>query len=191
MEGRFLLRERPGNEILDSLGKGISLTIRALSRRIAASVKGQAGSRTANPVSVMNPSYGQGMTLAALCAKALERSLRKRQDLSGLDREVHRRQAKAIAPGWTTTTSSDAQWAADSPEELGPLQKFLHRVSEEVFRLAARDPEVTRTLLEVKNLTRPPRTLLRPGILFPALRNTLASLRRSSAWGGIHSSKKS
>ena len=131
---------------------------------------------TGDAACVMNPSYGQGMTLAAFSAKALEKSLRKRQDLSGLDREFHRRQAKAVAPSWTTTTSSDAQWAAGSLEKLGPFQRFLHRVSEEVFRMAVEDPKVARTLLEVKNLITPPRSLLRPGILFPALYRTLAGL---------------
>lgn len=136
---------------------------------------------TGDAACVMNPSYGQGMTLAALSAKALGKSLRRRQDLSGLNKEFHRRQAKAVAPSWTTTTSSDAQWAAGSLEELGPIQRFLHRVSEEVFRMAVEDPKVARTLLEVKNLISPPRALLRPGILFPALYRTFTGLRRSES----------
>ena len=128
---------------------------------------------------VMNPSYGQGMTLAALCAKALEKSLQNRRDLSNLAGEFHRRQAKTVAPSWATTVGSDAQWAAGSPEELGPFQKALHLISEEVFRLAVREPEVTQTLLEVKNLTKPPRSLLRPGILLPAIQQALVNLRRA------------
>ncbi|MGI9050931.1 MAG: NAD(P)/FAD-dependent oxidoreductase [Rubrobacteraceae bacterium] len=133
---------------------------------------------TGDAACVMNPSYGQGMTLAALCAKALEGSLRGGwRDLADLSKEFHRRQAKAVAPSWTTTAGSDAQWAAGSPEELGPLRRFLHRISEEVFRMAVREPEVARTLLEVKNLVKPPRALLHPGILLPALRRTLAGTR--------------
>ncbi len=134
---------------------------------------------TGDAACVMNPSYGQGMTLAALGAKALEKSLRKKRDLTGLGKDFHRRQAKAVAPSWTTTAGSDVQWAAGSPEDLGPVQRFLHRVSDEVFGMAVREPEVARSLLEVKNLTKPPRTLLRPGILFPALRGTFANLRRA------------
>lgn len=132
---------------------------------------------TGDAACVMNPSYGQGMTLAALSAKALEKSLRKKPGLVGLGKDFHRRQAKAVAPSWTTTAGSDAQWAAGSLQELGAAQRLLHRVSQEVFRMAVENPEVTRTLLEVKNLLRPPRALLRPGILFPALRRTLAKAR--------------
>ena len=127
---------------------------------------------------VMNPSYGQGMTLAALSAKALEKSLHKKRETDGLSAKFHRRQKKAVAPSWTTTAGSDAQWSAGGSDELGPVQKLLHRTSEEVFRMAVRDPEVARTLLEVKNLTKPPRSLLRPGILLPALGNTLSRLWR-------------
>ncbi len=133
---------------------------------------------TGDAACVMNPSYGQGMTLAALCAKALEGSLwGGRRDLADLSREFHRQQAKAVAPSWTTTAGSDSQWAAGSPEELGSLRRFLHLISEEVFRMAVREPRVARTLLEVKNLVKPPRSLLRPGILLPALRRTLAGTR--------------
>ncbi|MGB3635667.1 MAG: FAD-dependent monooxygenase [Rubrobacteraceae bacterium] len=125
---------------------------------------------------VMNPSYGQGMTLAALSAQALEKSLRRKRGLTGLAAEFHKRQKKAVAPSWTTSAGSDAQWSAAGLEELGSPQRLAHRISEEVFRMAVGDREVTRTLLEVKNLVKPPRALLRPGILFPALRRTLARM---------------
>ncbi|CAN5634330.1 hypothetical protein BH24ACT22_BH24ACT22_10540 [soil metagenome] len=132
---------------------------------------------------VMNPTYGQGMTLAALSAGALQTSLRRKRGLAGLGRDFHRRQTKALAPSWTTSASSDAQWSARSLEGLRPLQRLAHRVSEEVFRMAVADPKVARTLLQVKNLVKPPRALLRPGILFPALRRTLARMWRSKSPG--------
>jgi hypothetical protein len=52
---------------------------------------------------------------------------------------------------------------------------LFHRVSEEVLALAVEREDVARTLLEVKNLLEPPSTLLRPGILFPALWRTALS----------------
>ncbi|MGB3681284.1 MAG: hypothetical protein WA990_02240 [Rubrobacteraceae bacterium] len=139
----------------------------------------------ADAACTMNPSYGQGVTNAALSARALERTFSgwKRQDLDGLGQRFHKLQAKALNPSWTTTVGSDSQWAAGSPEDLGPIQGFLHRMSDEVFRMAVRDPEVTRTLLEVKNLLKQPRALLRPGILFPALRQTLFSPRHPGSLG--------
>ncbi|CAN5837737.1 hypothetical protein BH23ACT11_BH23ACT11_20750 [soil metagenome] len=145
---------------------------------------------TGDAACVMNPSYGQGMTLAALCAEALEATLRKRNSLNGLSRAFHRRQVKTIAPSWTTTASSDAQWAAASREELGYVQRFLHRTSEEVFRMAVEHPEVARSLLEVKNLIKAPHYLLRPRILFPALYRMLANVRRPESSVAVTRTKR-
>ncbi|MDQ3386623.1 MAG: FAD-dependent monooxygenase [Actinomycetota bacterium] len=125
---------------------------------------------------VMNPTYGQGMTLAALSATALETSLSKNRSLKGLARDFHRRQTKAIASSWTTTASSDSQWSANNLEELGLFQTLLHIASGEVFQMAVAKKSVTRTLLEVKNLVKPPGAMLRPGILFPAIGRVLKKL---------------
>ena len=136
----------------------------------------------ADAACTMNPSYGQGVTNAALSARALEKILAKwnRHDLSGLGKRFHKHQARSLAPSWTTTVSSDSQWAAGDLDELGPVNRRLHDLSREVMRLATEQPPVTRTLLEVKNLLKPPRTLLRPGILLPALGRMLARRRPGS-----------
>ena len=129
----------------------------------------------------LNPSYGSGMTAAALSAEALEGCLHEqllrfsRHDLAGLGRRFHKRQAAAVAPCWKVTTSTDRQWSAASVEELGLSGRLFHRVSEEVLALAVEREDVARTLLEVKNFLEPPSTLLRPGILFPALWRTVLS----------------
>jgi 2-polyprenyl-6-methoxyphenol hydroxylase-like FAD-dependent oxidoreductase len=123
----------------------------------------------------LNPSYGSGMTAAALSAEALERCLHEqclrfsKHGLAGLGRRFHKRQAAAVAPCWKVTTSTDQQWSASSVDELGLIGRLIYRVSEEILALAVEREDVARTLLEVKNLLEPPSTLLRPGILFPAL----------------------
>ena len=116
---------------------------------------------------VLNPSYGQGMTAAAFSAMALRDCLGGgRTNPSG---RFQRRQRKAVAPCWTATTNSDAQWAAGGLEDLGLARRILYRISEEVMELAVARQDVARTLLGVKNLVEPPTALLRPGILIPAL----------------------
>ena len=126
---------------------------------------------------VLNPSYGSGMTAAALSAEALDACLqrpphRASDDLAGLrglGRRFHKAQVRAVAPCWTLTANSDRQWASANPDALGPARKVLHRVSEEVMGLAVEREDVARALLETKNLLKPPSALLRPGILLPAL----------------------
>ena len=125
---------------------------------------------------VLNPSYGQGMTAAALSALALRDCLNKGRTAT-LSRRFQRRQRKAVAPCWTATTNSDAQWAARGVKDLNPARRALYRVSEEVLNLAVEREDVARTLLGVKNVIQPPAALLRPGILFPALARTLKSRR--------------
>ncbi|QYJ16512.1 Putative epoxidase LasC [Rubrobacter xylanophilus DSM 9941] len=121
----------------------------------------------------LNPSYGTGMTAAALAARALGEALES-GGTRRLGRRFHRSQARAVAAAWRISASSDAQWAAASNiKELGPARRLLHRVSEEVLRLATEDERTARALLEVKNLLAPPQALLRPGILLPALRRSL------------------
>ena len=126
---------------------------------------------------VLNPSYGSGMTAAALSAEALDACLQKLPrrapddpaSLRGLGSRFHKAQKRAVAPCWTLTANSDRQWASAGPEGLGPARRVLHRVSEEVMGLAVEREDVARALFETKNLLKPPSALLRPGILLPAL----------------------
>jgi len=122
---------------------------------------------------VLNPSYGQGMTAAALSAAALRESLSG--DRANLSRRFQRRQRRAVAPCWTATTNSDAQWAAGGVGDLSPTRRVLYRISEEVMKLAVEREDVARTLLGVKNLIEPPAALLHPGILLPALARTVTN----------------
>ncbi|CAA9453005.1 MAG: putative secreted protein [uncultured Rubrobacteraceae bacterium] len=136
---------------------------------------------TSDAACSLNPSYGSGMTAAALSAEALEGCLYEQHlrssthELAGLGRRFHKRQATAVAPCWRVTTSTDRQWSASSVEDLGLAGRLFHRISEEVLALAVEREDVARTLLEVKNLLEPPSALLRPGILLPALRRTALS----------------
>lgn len=125
---------------------------------------------------VLNPTYGQGMTAAALSAAALKGVLEGRGP-SPLSRRFHREQARAVSPAWTTSTSSDRQWSAASVKELGAVRRLLHRVSGEVMRRATEDEATAKSLLEVKNLTAHPASLARPRILVPALARSLARQR--------------
>ena len=136
---------------------------------------------TGDAACFLNPSYGSGMTAVALSVEALDGCLHEQHrkgtggNLTGLGRRFHERQAAAVEPCWKMTTNTDRQWSATSVEELGLTRRLFHRVSEEVLALAVEREDVARTLLEVKNLLVPPPTILRPGILLPALRRTVLS----------------
>jgi 2-polyprenyl-6-methoxyphenol hydroxylase-like FAD-dependent oxidoreductase len=145
----------------------------------------------------LNPSYGTGMTAAALSAVALEGCLadlgprRGDRALSRFGRRFHKAQVRAVSPCWTTTTSNDAQWAAAGVEYLNAPRHLAHGVSGQVMALAAESPGIVRTMFEVKNVLRSPAAMLRPGIFAPALWRSLSvrsaakplAARRSASLG--------
>ncbi len=122
----------------------------------------------------LNPSYGTGMTAAALSARALEESLSGRRSLARTGGRFQRRQVKAVSPCWITTSSNDSQWAASSLDELNATRRFAHGVTEQVMALAAERQQTARTMFEVKNVLRGPSAMLRPGILAPATYRALS-----------------
>lgn len=127
----------------------------------------------------LNPSYGTGMTAAALSARALQESLSGRRSgrrsLARTGRRFQRRQVKAVSPCWITTTSNDSQWAASSLRELNAPRRFAHGVTEQVMALATERRQTPKTMFEVKNVLRGPSAMLRPGILAPATYRALSS----------------
>lgn len=118
-----------------------------------------------------NPVYGQGMTLAALEAQALDVCLAHGDE--NLAARFFRAAARAIAPAWLLTTSEDLR----HPGATG-ARSFGLRVANWytacVFRATMRDPVVLRAFLEVMGLVRSPASLLRPPVLARALARGLA-----------------
>ncbi|WP_053058161.1 FAD-dependent oxidoreductase [Rubrobacter aplysinae] len=134
---------------------------------------------TGDAATTLNPSYGTGMTAAALSANVLEDCLAGSgfsRPGSRFGRRFHGRQVKAVSPCWTTTTSNDSQWAASGLEDLNAPRRLAHGVSEQVMALATESPAVVKTMFEVKNVLRSPAAMLRPGILAPALWRTFSGL---------------
>ena len=137
----------------------------------------------------LNPTYGSGMTASALSAEALDECLREQQyrrdpdHLADLGRRFHRRQAAAVASCWTLAVTSDRQWAEQRVQDLSPARRLLHNLSGEVMSLAVEREDVAKTLLEVKNLLKPPAALLRAGILLPVFRRAWLSLLKKPRRG--------
>jgi 2-polyprenyl-6-methoxyphenol hydroxylase-like FAD-dependent oxidoreductase len=109
-----------------------------------------------------NPVYGQGMTVAALEAKALRFALLGDRDR--LARRFFRAAAQIIANPWQIVTGNDLRlrpaqasrpWAVD----------FLPWYLRHVHIAARRDPVVANAFQEVSELVRAPSHLLRPAMI--------------------------
>lgn len=117
-----------------------------------------------------NPTYGQGMTSAAMQAQALRALLAERGgQTAGLAQPFFKRAAQVIDTPWQLAVGEDFRF----PQTSGPKPAgidLLNRYVAMVHRATQRDPEVTRAFLRVMNLLAPPASLLAPGILLRVLR---------------------
>lgn len=113
-----------------------------------------------------NPIYGQGMTVAAIEAQALDEALE-----SGLEHLAPRFYAKAskiVDIPWSIATGEDfrfPQVEGRRPLGTGVLNRYLERV----HAVASRDPVVCGRFFDVVNLLAPPPALLSPEIAWRVL----------------------
>ena len=120
-----------------------------------------------------NPVYGQGMTVSALEAGALDRELaRAASESGGLAVDFGRRWFRAIKPvidaAWDGLLLEDLRFpelAGHRPARIGPLQWYMDRV----HRATHRSPPVADQFYRAVNFVDPPAKLFRPRILADVL----------------------
>lgn len=124
-----------------------------------------------------NPFYGQGMTLAALGATALDDCLREAAPhLGGLSRRFQRALARLTDAPWEMTTGEDLRFpevAGRRPLGFALMQGYLRRL----HLLTATDAQVLAAFHQVMHLLQPPTTLLRPWVLLRVLGRALGQAR--------------
>lgn len=123
---------------------------------------------TGDAIASFNPIYGQGMSLAALEALVLHHQLAA----GGLDSLAHRffdRSAPVIDAAWRVSVGGDfafPQTEGDRPFGIG----LFNRYTERLIRKAHSDGRLTDTFQRVFRLEQPPRTMLRPGVVWRVMR---------------------
>ena len=119
-----------------------------------------------------NPLYGQGMSVAALEAVALDNCLRESPGLTGLPRRYFRRAARIVDGPWLLATASDFMYpGAVGKRPMG--NDLLAWYNARVLELSGGDGRVLKTFLEVMHLTRSPFALFSPEVLVPVLKRAL------------------
>ena len=119
-----------------------------------------------------NPVYGQGMTVAAQEAAALDECLR-----SGLDNLAQRffKAAAAVADvPWDIAVGNDLR----HPAVQGPRPAFVRFINWYIGKLhmaAQHDAKLSNAFLSVANLVAPPPVLLKPSVAWRVLRGNLAN----------------
>jgi 2-polyprenyl-6-methoxyphenol hydroxylase-like FAD-dependent oxidoreductase len=128
-----------------------------------------------------NPLYGQGMSVAATEAKALDDSLESGVD--GLASRFYARASKIVDIPWLIATGEDLRY----PQVEGtrpPGSSVLNRYLERVHAAASDDHMVCRKFFDVLNLLAPPSSLMAPQVAWRVL---LRRLPRDSGtpWGTV------
>jgi 2-polyprenyl-6-methoxyphenol hydroxylase-like FAD-dependent oxidoreductase len=118
-----------------------------------------------------NPTHGQGMTVAALSALILDRHLRGN---AGPGPGVHQEIAELLGPVWRLATSDDLRWPGTVRGRTSLRMRLLLAFQDLALPLAPRSPRLVEAFLQVANLVRPARSLLRPGLLLHLARLRLS-----------------
>ncbi len=118
-----------------------------------------------------NPIYGQGMSISAMEADALDRLLKGRKNLRGLWKKFFKQTAKVVDVAWMMSASEDFRYPeVNGKKPLGTA--FINWYMGKLHRAATRDPEVCRAFFKMMNLLHPPTLAFDPRIIFRVLRDS-------------------
>ncbi|MFJ2995332.1 NAD(P)/FAD-dependent oxidoreductase [Pandoraea sp. NPDC087047] len=112
-----------------------------------------------------NPVYGQGMTIAALSAVALDahlHALRRSGDVPG-SRALQRALARVARPAWILSTGVDIRQTGDR----GPAHwkaQLMQCYVERLLPLAVEDDAIFRLFMRVMHMVEPPSALFVPSV---------------------------
>jgi 2-polyprenyl-6-methoxyphenol hydroxylase-like FAD-dependent oxidoreductase len=122
-------------------------------------------------IASFNPTYGQGMTSAAMQAQALDEVLAERPTLDALAPIFFKKAAKVVDMPWQMAVGEDFRF----PTTTGPKPPgtdFINRYIAKVNRASHYDEVVGAAFLRVMNLLAPSTSLMHPHIMWRVLRGS-------------------
>jgi len=130
-----------------------------------------------------NPVYGQGMTVGAREAIALDTVLRERADrgggLEGLPKLFHTRVAHIVDEAWQPTTGEDFRHA-ETEGERPPAMRLLQWYTGRMHERCAHDAPLALAFYRVMHMIDPPTALFRPSVIARVLRRQSAASDRGA-----------
>jgi 2-polyprenyl-6-methoxyphenol hydroxylase-like FAD-dependent oxidoreductase len=126
-----------------------------------------------------NPIYGQGMSVTALEALALDACLDRGLTVDNLWRPFIREASRIIETPWTIAAGSDFAFAGvKGPKPVGT--DVINWYLEHVHRAASTDRVVCRAFFDVANLLAPATTLFRPRVVGRVIKGCRRKVEPSS-----------
>jgi flavin-dependent dehydrogenase len=126
-------------------------------------------------VSAFNPLYGQGITVAAIAATILDRSLydlRKTNRMKcklGFSKRFQKRIANANSFPWLLGTSEDFRWPLTEGNKPNLIVRFMQIYSYHVMLLTSESMIATRSFFEMIHVLKSPLVLFHPVIIIRIL----------------------
>ncbi|NEN88764.1 MAG: FAD-dependent monooxygenase [Okeania sp. SIO3H1] len=116
-------------------------------------------------VCCFNPVYGQGMTVAALGAIALDQCLQSNPSLKGFSKYFQKQLAQVNSVPWLMATAEDLRWPGTEGAKPDWITRLIQQYLDQVLRLSVEYPEVYQKYIVVMQLTQPPKILFQPDIM--------------------------
>jgi 2-polyprenyl-6-methoxyphenol hydroxylase-like FAD-dependent oxidoreductase len=127
-----------------------------------------------------NPTYGQGMTVAALEAVALGEWLAETGERSA--QVYFKKIAKIVDSSWQITVGNDLRFPAVQGLRTPPV-RFFNWYFEKLHHAAHIDSQVSVAFLKVINMVAPPKSILHPRIVSKVISDNLWPARRRKPQG--------
>jgi flavin-dependent dehydrogenase len=124
-----------------------------------------------------NPIYGQGMSVAALDAVALQQALR--QGITDLPRRYFHEAAKAISVAWQIAAGSDLAFPGVEGRRT-PAMRVSNRFVDWILTACESDVQVVNQFFRVTGLVDPPARLFNPLFMARVVRVNLLRRQRDS-----------
>ncbi|MDH3279320.1 MAG: hypothetical protein OEM17_04035 [Nitrosopumilus sp.] len=122
-------------------------------------------------VSVFNPYYGQGITSAALGAKALDEMLKNDKMEKGFTKKFQKRLAKTISLPWILGTSEDMRWPTTIGKKPNAITRLVQNHAQKVLLLAPKSTLATKSFLHMMHMIKSPVIIFHPIILLQLIAN--------------------
>jgi 2-polyprenyl-6-methoxyphenol hydroxylase-like FAD-dependent oxidoreductase len=126
-----------------------------------------------------NPIYGQGMTVAAMEAHALDEMLNQ-HILDGFATRFHQHLPKVVENAWLLATGEDLRYPLTEGERPGKITRFIQKYIDRMIEILPYSAELGVAFLQTTNLTRPPTSLLHPRFFFTVLRYQLLGFEKDN-----------
>jgi 2-polyprenyl-6-methoxyphenol hydroxylase-like FAD-dependent oxidoreductase len=116
-----------------------------------------------------NPTYGQGMSVAALEAQALDRWLRAAQSTLAFQHQL----MKAVRGPWLMATNEDSRLPHVEGATPSRIDKIYQRYIDEFIWMCATDPQALDVFMGVTQLIKPPTAMFAPKLAFRVMRRLI------------------